>query len=512
MSLLQIALILNRSLATEYKDTIEEPFCNMLKFFMIFCAFDIGWGLFFSREIIISRIGFTIISYGYHSMGALSAFIWYGYVTYYTKVQGRDYLILNICRDVLFVIQIILLGANLWTHEAFLVHEDGSYTMGSLRPYLYLLQFSYYIILLIFCLIKIVTDREQKVLYRNAIFFSMIPLMFGIGQYIFYDAAMYAFGFMLSAFIIYSFNLTAQREAYLTEQTTKLSVDVYIDALTGLYNRRAYEDDLEKYPDIPTEENFTYLTLDVNGLKLANDRLGHDAGDELIEGVAFCMRNALGAYGKLYRIGGDEFAAMIFANDDKLSSILLDFDKLVLDWKGKKVSELSVSYGYATKRMYPESTVLEIARIADKKMYQAKAEYYSCNGTDRRGQQEAFSVISQSYTKILRVNLTEDTYSIIQMDKTERDFDKGYDTKISSWLLKFATAGLVHVDDRKRYLEQTRIDNLRYFFKENDRVFCIYYRRLIGEEYCNVMMEMIRAREYTDDNQIVFLYVKNIER
>ena len=48
--------------------------------------------------------------------------------------------------------------------------------------------------------------------------------------------------------------------------------------------------------------------MDLNGLKAANDNIGHEAGDELIIGASKCMDNAFSGLGRTYRVGGDEFA------------------------------------------------------------------------------------------------------------------------------------------------------------------------------------------------------------
>ena len=54
-----------------------------------------------------------------------------------------------------------------------------------------------------------------------------------------------------------------------------------------------------------------YISIDLNGLKRVNDTYGHVAGDELIRAAADCMKNSFNEYGKIYRIGGDEFAVII---------------------------------------------------------------------------------------------------------------------------------------------------------------------------------------------------------
>ena len=91
-----------------------------------------------------------------------------------------------------------------------------------------------------------------------------------------------------------------------------------IISTSGLMSRRAaeklivdgkvfvngYKASLGDKADLDLDE-FTYVSLDVNGLKVINDTKGHTAGDELIIGACQCMKKSLGPYGKLYRIGGD---------------------------------------------------------------------------------------------------------------------------------------------------------------------------------------------------------------
>ncbi len=148
------------------------------------------------------------------------------------------------------------------------------------------------------------------------------------------------------------------------------------DQLTRCYNRRAYEKDLHNYPDIPEDEDFVFVSMDVNGLKTVNDTSGHAAGDELLCGAAECMKRCFAGRGKVYRMGGDEFVAIIYASPDKLDMIKADFDTAVNGWSGEIVKSLSVSCGYVEKREFPEYTVTEMERLADERMYAAKAEYY----------------------------------------------------------------------------------------------------------------------------------------
>lgn len=284
-----------------------------------------------------------------------------------------------------------------------------------------------------------------------------------------------------------------------------------IDELTHCFNRKAYEKDVEPFKATFAQINLVYVSIDVNGLKAVNDDLGHAAGDELIQGAAKCMQCCLASYGRVYRTGGDEFIAVLFADMDVLENIKKDLQETVANWSGVLVKELSISCGYAPKQEFPDCTLAELATIADKRMYEAKEKHYQRKGIDRRGQQEAYQAICSSYTKLLKVNLTTDMFYILQMNLSEQTEAMGYNDSISQWLRDFAMSGLVHEDDREKYLKYTAIEYLRNYFKDGYLDFDLHYRRKIGDTYHRVKMEIIPAKEYTPENQVVFLYVKNIE-
>lgn len=153
------------------------------------------------------------------------------------------------------------------------------------------------------------------------------------------------------------------------------------DELTKCFNRRAYDLDMENL-DLNTE--WVYISLDLNGLKKANDTLGHSAGDELICAASNCMKFAFASYGKIYRIGGDEFVVLIQESVSDIDSILQVFDTTIHDWHGKYSNSISVSYGVVKSSEQNFDSVQEISKLADERMYQNKKEYYTTSGNDRR--------------------------------------------------------------------------------------------------------------------------------
>ena len=167
-------------------------------------------------------------------------------------------------------------------------------------------------------------------------------------------------------------------------RTRTLTDASFRDQTTRLLNRRAFEEAKAGLTGAPLDADFDYVTVDVNGLKTVNDTLGHAAGDELIQGAAECLRACLGRYGEIYRIGGDEFAAMLKLSQTALDDALAALDQRVAEWSGEKVKALSVSWGCATGREFPSENIAELSRISDERMYAAKDAYYRASGRARR--------------------------------------------------------------------------------------------------------------------------------
>lgn len=182
-------------------------------------------------------------------------------------------------------------------------------------------------------------------------------------------------------FIHYSEFFQMASDDKLREQELLLTTD----SLTGLFNRYAYAKIFEQYdrPDC-LPEDLCAFSIDINGLKQANDTLGHAVGDELICGAADCMKRVFGKTGKCYRTGGDEFIVFASLDRDKAQEIMKRLKAEAAAWKGEGIDELSLAAGFALAKDHLGFSAEKLVIEADKAMYTEKNDYYSQSGRDRR--------------------------------------------------------------------------------------------------------------------------------
>lgn len=420
----------------------------------------------------------------------------YTHLSNKTRAVKTPFEILDISCVIAGIFALVLCAAG----KIFVV-KDGKYYSGELEIFYYL----FYILALLFLTGVILSNRKKLGIHDliAALSFCVLPLIF-IGLSITVLGVNMSVPSMSVYILIIYVLLQSERESNLYRQSNT-------DELTGLLNRRAYEDDIANNDLVPTPAGCVYISVDVNGLKQVNDTLGHAAGDELIQGGAQCLKRTFGNYGRVYRTGGDEFTAIITTDEEKTKALIADLEANVFAWHGKTVDSLTLSVGYAGTWEYPEKSVDELTKIADDRMYLDKELYYSRKGVDRRGQSEAHKVLCSLYTKILKINLTTDTFSIINMEPAEQDKARGFSEKISQWLEHFGRNGFVHPEDLEIYLVKTAPEYIRNYFRRNKTSLTILYRRKHGEAYKRAMMEIIPAGDYTHENQSLFLYVKDFD-
>ena len=158
----------------------------------------------------------------------------------------------------------------------------------------------------------------------------------------------------------------------------------HMDHMTKLNNRRTFDEHMDSRGDEKIEDDLVFFSFDLNQLKEANDRYGHEVGDELITGAAECMKEILSPYGELYRTGGDEFAALVNIPNEKRDSVIRALKESFANRKGSVFNGISISIGHVAADEDPQMTLEDMRREAEKRMYAQKIDYYKQDGHDRR--------------------------------------------------------------------------------------------------------------------------------
>lgn len=162
-------------------------------------------------------------------------------------------------------------------------------------------------------------------------------------------------------------------------QTEFISQLAYRDGLTGIGNRTAFQERLiELENDKNNMQEIGIIMFDVNDLKYVNDNLGHQEGDNMLVCGSELIKSSMEPHGGLcYRIGGDEFAAIISGQNAaaRCEAGISDFTRAMKDYNHVKDQpfRISIASGYAIyDETQKDKKLMDIYQIADSRMYENK--------------------------------------------------------------------------------------------------------------------------------------------
>ncbi|MGO4572460.1 diguanylate cyclase domain-containing protein [Microvirga sp. 2TAF3] len=180
----------------------------------------------------------------------------------------------------------------------------------------------------------------------------------------------------------------------LTDITARKKAEAYLeylgkhDVLTKLYNRSFYVDELnrlERKGPFPV----TIIVADLNGLKATNDHSGHASGDDLLRRAGEVLNELVQKPCYAARIGGDEFALLLPATDERDGAVMMENIERLVDINNQFYSSQTLSFSMGAATSEPGERLESVVKRADMLMYEAKRIYYSRRTGGRRLDKEA---------------------------------------------------------------------------------------------------------------------------
>src|SRR5258708_40061759 len=160
------------------------------------------------------------------------------------------------------------------------------------------------------------------------------------------------------------------------EELRKLEINDATDPLTGLYNRRFFDDFFEKELNraVRYSHRLALVVFDLHRFKEVNDRYGHPQGDLLLQMAASTLRKSLRTSDYAFRIGGDEFALLLPQSDPEQAAALSRRLRTAYTAAIEPLHmgiPLALDFGLA---VYPDDGELRevLIRVADERLYQFK--------------------------------------------------------------------------------------------------------------------------------------------
>jgi len=145
------------------------------------------------------------------------------------------------------------------------------------------------------------------------------------------------------------------------------------DVQTRIKNRSAFEKEMKQY--LKGDKNAALVVLDINNLKIINDRYGHKTGDEAIIQAAKIIQESFEGIGRTFRIGGDEFCVICKeVSPELVDNSLSILDQLLIAINQESNIKIVIAHGYAFYSKNESANIYATLAQADRAMYIHKAD------------------------------------------------------------------------------------------------------------------------------------------
>ena len=337
---------------------------------IVFFISDIFWGFFYEQRWLILTYLDTCIFFA--SM-ALSVLFWTRAVVAFSGKKDKAGSLLIWSGWTVFTFELVVLFVNLFVPIVFTFREDKTYVPLPARYIGLFLQMILFLVTSVFAIVMAVRSEGMSRSHDRTISISGIIMSFFIVVQMFFPLMpFYSMGCLFGTCLIHTFVYKDKDVEH--NMAIKLAKQkAYKDGLTGVKNKLAY---LEALADLETElesgdlMEYGVVVFDVNGLKMINDTLGHEAGDEYIKsGCSIICKHF--DHSPVFRIGGDEFVAILKGSDYVNREALLEsFRNRIIDNQGNGL--VTLASGLAIYDASTDCSYNDVFKRADEAMYEQK--------------------------------------------------------------------------------------------------------------------------------------------
>lgn len=276
-----------------------------------------------------------------------------------------------------------------------------------------------------------------------------------------------------------------------------------LDKLTGLKNRNCFNETLEQL-SITKDTMFACVYIDANGLHEINNKLGHNAGDKMLQTVANELLEAF-AYDLVFRIGGDEFIVLSENSEEALIN-----HKIQVVQANLKKHNYEISYGLSW--IHNNDDIQAIVNAAESVMRKNKQIYYQSKESERhmrllneqvekmvadKNDADAFlEVLAPEFKGVYFVNLNQDTIRHLFIPPYFESILKATDDKFSQAMNVYADQ--IVVEEYREILKQfNNYEHLISLLDEDITPECIY-QKMNGDW---MKLNILKFKDYSKDNR-----------
>ena len=386
-----ILVIINKDILIQRKEKTAVPaqsaYRRFLLFILIYHLTDILWGVLDEFKLVTLLYADTVI---YFIAMATVLFFWAQYVFEYIEEKNIFKTAFYYFGIVFIVFQLVILIINFFRPIMFWFDEEGGYHEEFARNLTLYIQIFLFLLSFVYTLVvSIRSNGADKRRHLTISLFSLSMAVFVLLQMFYPLLPLYSVGLLIGICLIHTFVIEDEKEENHNKLQEVLKREkqqrkelgetrelAFTDSLTKVKSIIAYmekEKEIDDRINDGTLSDIAVAVFDLNGLKRINDTMGHEMGNQYIIDASRVICNHF-KHSPVYRVGGDEFVAILEGEDfENRTEIVSAFDKLMDE--NLKNDKLVVSLGMADYIPEKDQSFRPIFERADIQMYNRKNKF-----------------------------------------------------------------------------------------------------------------------------------------